>query len=118
MPQSLPSDRRRRARSFPVVLALVVVGALRAETQGWFGDTVDLSTASHSSAIGAAGLDAERTDPDFDVATPAIYYARVLEIPTPRRSTCLAVRNGPPLPDSAPATIRERAWAAPIFCKP
>jgi hypothetical protein len=82
------------------------------------GDTVDLSTASYSNSIGAAELFAEWTDPDFDAAIPAIYYARVLEIPTPRWSTYLAVRNGLPLPDAVPATIQERAWTSPVFYSP
>ena len=82
------------------------------------GDTVDLSTATYSNAIGAAELYAEWTDPDFDAATPAIYYARVLEIPTPRWSTYLAVRNGLPLPETVPATLQERAWTSPIFYTP
>jgi hypothetical protein len=82
------------------------------------GDTVDLSTAAYSNSIGAAELVAEWADPDFDSASPTIYYARVLEIPTPRWSTVLAVRSGLPLPDTVPATIQERAWTSPIFYSP
>ena len=82
------------------------------------GDTVDLATAGYSNSIGAAELYAEWTDPDFDASTPTIYYARVLEIPTPRWSTVLAVKSGVPLPDTVPATIQERAWTSPIFYSP
>jgi hypothetical protein len=82
------------------------------------GDTVDLTTATYSNSIGAAELHAEWMDPGFDAGTPAIYYARVLEIPTPRWSTVLAVRNGLPLPEGVPATIQERAWTSPIFYSP
>jgi len=58
------------------------------------------------------------TDPDFDPQLPAIYYVRVLEIPTPRWSTYLAVRNNMALPENVPATIQERAWTSPVFYSP
>jgi hypothetical protein len=57
-------------------------------------------------------------DPEFDPAAPAVYYARVIEIPTPRWSTYLAVRNNLPLPETLPATLQERAWTSPIFYTP
>ena len=82
------------------------------------GNTVDLRTAGYTNTIGAVELAAVWTDPDFTQDSSAIYYARVLEIPTPRWSTFLAVRNGLPLSDSAPATIQERAWTSPVFYSP
>ncbi len=82
------------------------------------GNTVDLSTAGYTNTIGAAELYAVWTDPDYDPSEAAIYYARVLEIPTPRWSTWLAVRNGLPLTDAVPATIQERAWTSPVFYSP
>jgi len=81
-------------------------------------DSVDLATATYSNAIGAAQLGAVWTDVDFDPEVPAVYYARVLEIPTPRWSTYLAVRNGLPIPADVPATIQERAWTSPVFYDP
>jgi hypothetical protein len=47
-----------------------------------------------------------------------VYYARVIEIPTPRWTTYLAVRNGQPLPTVVPATIQERAWTSPVYYRP
>jgi hypothetical protein len=82
------------------------------------GSSVDLATATYSNTIGAAQLGAVWTDEEFDPAAPAIYYARVLEIPTPRWSTYLAVRNGLPLPQGVPATLQERAWTSPVFYSP
>lgn len=55
---------------------------------------------------------------DFDPDVPAIYYVRVLEVPTPRWSTYLAVRNGLALSDAVPPTIQERAWTSPVFYTP
>lgn len=80
--------------------------------------TVDLDRATYTNEIGAAELRAEWTDAEFDPEVPALYYARVLEIPTPRWTTYLAVRNALPLPDSVPPVIRERAWTSPVFYTP
>jgi hypothetical protein len=58
------------------------------------------------------------TDPDFDPAQHALYYVRVLEIPTPRWTTYDAVRNKLPLLDDVAAIIQERAWSSPIWYSP
>ncbi|MCB1502313.1 MAG: DUF3604 domain-containing protein [Bauldia sp.] len=55
------------------------------------------------------------TDPDFDPGQHAFYYARVLEIPTPRWTTVQAVRLGVDIPDVVPAVVQERAWSSPIW---
>jgi hypothetical protein len=82
------------------------------------GNSVDLTTAGYTNTIGAAQLGAVWTDADFDASVPAIYYARVLEIPTPRWSTYLAVRNDQPLPEDVSPTLQERAWTSPVFYDP
>lgn len=82
------------------------------------GNTVDLKTATYSNTIGSAQLAGEWVDPAFDPAAPAVYYARVIEIPSPRWPTFLAVRNNLPLPIATPPTLQERAWTSPVFYQP
>ncbi len=82
------------------------------------GNTVDGTTANFTNTIGASELGTVWLDPDFDAARPAFYYARVIEIPTPRWSTYDAVRFGIPIPDGAPVATQERAYTSPIWYKP
>ncbi len=82
------------------------------------GNTVDAATATYSNTIGAAELFTTWTDPDFDPSQRAIYYARVLEIPTPRWATYLSVASGIPLSDATPAWLQERAWSSPVWYRP
>jgi hypothetical protein len=82
------------------------------------GDTVDLATGTYKNTIGAPVLTAVWADPEFDPKTPAVYYARALEIPTPRWSTLLAIREKLPIPKNGPATLQERAWSSPIWFTP
>jgi hypothetical protein len=82
------------------------------------GNTVDIKNATYSNDIGDTQLSAVWTDPDFDAKQKAVYYVRVLEIPTPRWTTYDAARNNLPLPTDVPATIRERAWSSPIWYTP
>jgi hypothetical protein len=79
------------------------------------GNTVDLTKATYTNSIGAAELMSAWTDSTFDPDQNAIYYVRVLEIPTPRYSTYDAVRNNLPLLTDVPATLQERAWSSPIW---
>ena len=79
------------------------------------GNTVDIKKATYTNDIGDTQLSAVWTDPDFDKATPAVYYVRVLEIPTPRWSTYDSVKTGIPVPEGIPLTIQERAWSSPIW---
>jgi hypothetical protein len=82
------------------------------------GETVDLKTGTYANAIGAAELKALWKDPDFDPDHYAAYYVRVLEIPTPRWTTLLAVDAGLPLPKDVPPTIQQRGWSSPIWYTP
>ncbi len=68
--------------------------------------------------VGAASISTHWTDPEFDPRSPAAYYVRVLERPTPRWSTILARRNGRAPPKGVPETIQERAWTSPIWYTP
>lgn len=82
------------------------------------GNTVDLATARYRNSIGAPVLMGSWRDPEFDPDQHALYYVRVLEIPTPRWSTYDAIRNGLPLLSDVPSTIQERAWTSPIWYSP
>ena len=82
------------------------------------GHTINLAQATYTNTIGAAELKTVWTDPDFDPSLEAFYYARVLEIPTPRWSTIQAVSLGRVPPDGVAATIQERAWTSPIWYAP
>jgi hypothetical protein len=82
------------------------------------GNTVDLSTASYSNSIGAAELAVVWADPDFDPAYPAVYYARVLEIPTPRWTLHDQVRLDADIAPDTPLVHQERAYTSPIWYRP
>jgi hypothetical protein len=82
------------------------------------GNTVDIEKATYTNSIGAVELKSVWTDPEFDPSVPAFYYARVLEIPTPRWTTIQAAQLGIAPPDVVPATIQERAWSSPIWYTP
>ena len=82
------------------------------------GNTVDAKTATWTNTIGASELGTVWTDPDFDPDQRAFYYARVLEIPTPRWSTIDAFRFGVPIPEGAPVSTQERAYTSPIWYTP
>jgi hypothetical protein len=83
------------------------------------GDTVDLSIPSWTNTIGAAELGTVWTDPDFDAGQKAFYYARVLEIPTPRWTAYDRVKyNLDDLPDDVPLKQQQRAYTSPIWYTP
>ncbi|MBK0399043.1 DUF3604 domain-containing protein [Limibaculum sp. M0105] len=82
------------------------------------GSTVDIANANWTNTIGASELGTVWTDPDFDASQPAFYYARVLEIPTPRWIVYDAFRYGVPIPDGARTTGQERAYTSPIWYQP
>jgi hypothetical protein len=53
--------------------------------------------------------------PDFDAGESAFYYARVIEIPTPRWTAYEAKRYGISMPPEVPMVTLERAYTSPIW---
>lgn len=82
------------------------------------GNTVDVATGTYTNSIGAVELKAVWSDPEFQPGDHAFYYARVLEIPTPRWTTIQAAQLGIAPPDVVAASLQERAWSSPIWYTP
>jgi hypothetical protein len=82
------------------------------------GNTVNIEAANWTNTIGASELGTVWTDPDFDPQQNAFYYARVLEIPTPRWVVYDAFRFGIDIPEGAETTHQERAYTTPIWYTP
>jgi hypothetical protein len=82
------------------------------------GDTVDLATATWTNTIGQPDLAIVWRDPDFNPSVRAFYYARVIEIPTPRWTLYDAVRFGVKMSPEVPMKHQERAWSSPIWYQP
>jgi len=82
------------------------------------GNTVDLKKATWTNTIGAPDLITVWKDPDFNPDQKAFYYARVIEIPTPRWSAYDAVRYNTKMGDDVLMTTTERAYTSPIWYNP
>lgn len=82
------------------------------------GNTVDLEAGTWYNTIGSSELMTVWTDPQFDPGQKAFYYARILEIPTPRWVVYDKVRMGAKLPETAKLTGQERAYTSPIWYTP
>jgi hypothetical protein len=82
------------------------------------GDTVDEADASYLNNIGDAELRAVWTDPDFNPEHRAVYYARVLEIPTPTWQAYDSNFFNIEMPEQVPLSHQERAYTSPIWYTP
>ena len=82
------------------------------------GSTVDVANATWTNTIGASELLTVWSDPDFDPEVPAVYYARVLEIPTPRWTAYEAKRFRITMKEEIPMVTVERAYTSPIWYTP
>ena len=82
------------------------------------GNTVDVKAANWANTIGASEIGTVWTDPDFDPNQRAFYYARVIEIPTPRWIVYDAFRFGVDIPEGARTIHQERAYTSPIWYTP
>ena len=82
------------------------------------GNTVDVAEATWTNTIGAPELTTVWKDPDFDPSQRAFYYARVIEIPTPRWTAYDAKRFGVKMDKNVPMTAQQRAYTSPIWYTP
>jgi len=82
------------------------------------GNTVDVANATWTNTIGSPELITAWTDPEFDPKVSAAYYARVLEIPTPRWTAYEAKRFGIKMKKEIPMVNVERAITSPIWYTP
>ena len=96
-------------------------GDRRPDAQGKLpsvGTTVDIENATWTNTIGAPELITVWEDPDFNATLRAFYYARVIEIPTPRWTAYDVQRFGVKPPPGTRMTITERAYTSPIWYTP
>jgi hypothetical protein len=82
------------------------------------GNTVDVANATWTNTIGATELITVWKDPDFDAKQSAFYYARVIEIPTPRWTAYEAKYFKVKMPEEVPMITTERAYTSPIWYNP
>jgi hypothetical protein len=82
------------------------------------GNTVSVANATWTNTIGDPELITLWRDPEFDPAQRAFYYARVLEIPTPRWTAYDAKYFGVQMPREVPMSQQERAYTSPIWYTP
>ena len=97
-------------------------------------NTVDTETATWDTSSGTAYLETVWTDTEFDPSQRAFYYARVLEVPTPRwtdydkafygdewDAACAVAEADPEIDivcDDIPLSLQERAYTSPIWYSP
>jgi len=79
---------------------------------------VDVAHATWTNTIGAGELVGTWKDPAFDPALRAAYYARVIEIPTPRWTAYDAYRFNIKMPPEVPMKHQERGWTSPVWYTP
>lgn len=82
------------------------------------GNTVNVAEASYSNSIGDPTLQAMWKDPDFDPNERAFYYARVIEIPTPRWTVFDVKIFGVEPPEEGLTSLQERAYTSPVWYTP
>jgi hypothetical protein len=82
------------------------------------GSTVDLTIPTWTNTIGGSELRGLWTDPDFDASRSSIYYARVLEVPTPRWAAYDVVKYNIEVGPEVQLITQERAYTSPIWYAP
>ena len=78
-------------------------------------ENVDLEAAIFSNAPGAAELRVVWQDLTYEPQVPAFYYARVLQVPTPRWPAFDRAYFGSAVREDATLVTQERAYSSPIW---
>lgn len=82
------------------------------------GNTVDVEDASYTNTIGDPLLVAYWVDPAFDPEERAVYYIRVIEIPTARWTAYDAKLFNVKMPEGTKMQLQDRAYTSPIWYTP
>ncbi|HVY08354.1 MAG TPA: DUF3604 domain-containing protein [Burkholderiales bacterium] len=82
------------------------------------GNTVNLDGPTYTNSIGAAEFKGIFKDPAFKAGERAFYYARVIEIPTPRWTAYDVARFKVKMDSKVPMVIQERAVTSPVWYEP
>jgi hypothetical protein len=87
------------------------------DSEGGLNEKIyDIATTENVS--GEAEVLAYWRDPDFQKEHHAVYYVRVIEVPTKRWTTYDAKKYDVALPSNIPKMTQERAYSSPIWYRP
>jgi len=81
-------------------------------------NTVNVKDASYTNTVGSEELAIVWEDPEFDADKRAVYYVRVIEIPTPRYSTFASAKIQQDPWAGVDPIVQERAYSSPIWYTP
>lgn len=112
------ADGNLKERIYDVACADDRAITAKGECDGNVGNTVNEKEAIYLNNIGDAELRAVWTDPEFDPSLRAVYYARVLEIPTPTWQAHDQEFFEMEMKGEIPLTHQERAYTSPIWFTP
>lgn len=80
--------------------------------------SVNIELASYNNSLGAVSFSTVWQDPAFDPQQRAFYYARVIEIPTPRWTAYDARNYALEAAAEIPMVTQERVYSSPIWYRP
>ena len=101
---------RRADKKTHLLFALTTFGAA--------GSAATEAIFYRASSVEAFNTAFKWTDPDFEPSLPVVYYARVLEIPTPTWQAYAAKFYGTTMPPQVLLSHQERAYTSPIWYTP
>ncbi len=120
---------KKTIRSFAIGIATGLLTTVALSAERWNHPMAKFAGRQHdgwavveqatwSNSIGDSDLITVWQDPGFDPQQAAFYYARVIEIPTPRWTAYDARRYNVKVSEEVPMTIQERAYTSPIWYTP